>query len=178
MKLNSGKCAFRVSARKFIGFMVSHRGIEANSKKVKAIFNMQAPRNTKKIQRLSGKIAVLSRFISRATDRCSPFFRLLRKAFHWDEECDRAFNELKNHLSHLPVINQPKEGKVLVYLSVSETTLSLVLIRKEAGTQAPVYYTSRAFRGAEEKYPRTEKMVFALVVIARRLRPYFQAHTI
>lgn len=82
IKLNPSKCAFWVSAKKFLGFMVSHRGIEANPKKGKAILDMQAPRNTKEVQRLAGRIAALSRFISRATDRCTPFFCLLRKAFH------------------------------------------------------------------------------------------------
>lgn len=65
-----------------------------------------------------------------------------------------------------------------MYLSVSETTISSVLIKEEGGIQAPVYYTSRAFRGVEERYPRAEKMVFALVVTARRLMPHFYAHTI
>lgn len=77
------------------------------------------------------------------------------------------------------MINQPKQGKVLyMYLSVLGIALSSVLIRKEAGTQAPMYYTSRAFWGAEEKYSRGEKMAFALVITAQQLRPYFQAHTI
>lgn len=120
MKLNLDKCAFGVSAGKFLGFLVSQRGIEANPKKVKAIINMQAPRNTKEVQRLAERIAALSQFISRSTNKCSPFFRLLRKAFWWDEECDKAFSELKVYLAHLPTINQPKQGEVLyLYLSVS-----------------------------------------------------------
>lgn len=66
------------------------------------------------------------------------------------------------------MINQPKQGEVLyVYLSISETTLSLVLVREEAGVLTPVYYTSKAFRGVEEKYLRAEKMAFALVIIAQ-----------
>lgn len=85
--------------------MVSYKGIKANPKKVKAILNMQAPRSIKEVQRMAGRVVTLIGFISRATNRCLPFFRLLRRAFHWDEECDRAFIELKNHLNHLPMIN-------------------------------------------------------------------------
>lgn len=88
--------------------MVSHRGIEANPKKVKAILDIEAPRSTKEVQCLVGRVTVLNRFISRDTDRCSPFFRLLRRAFHWDEECYKAFIELKNHLGHLLSINHLK----------------------------------------------------------------------
>lgn len=174
MKLNPSKYTFGVSIEKFLGFMVSQRGVEANPKKVKAILNMQALRNTKEVQRLVGRVATLSRFISRAIDKCCSFVRLLRKAFHWDEECNKAFQELKDHLGHLSLINQSKHGEALyLYLSVSETTVSSVLIREEARVQAPVYYTSRAFKGVEERYPREEKMAFALIVTARRLRPYF-----
>lgn len=154
--------------------MVSQRGIEANPEKVKAILEMQEPRNMKEVQCLAYRIAALNHFISHSIDKCSPFFHLLRKAAHWDDECDRAFDELKNYLSSLLVINQPKYRETLyLYLSASETISISVLVREEVGVQAPVYYTSRAFRGAEEKYPRTEKMALSLVVIARWLRLYF-----
>jgi hypothetical protein len=81
MKLNPMKCAFRVSSGKILGFMVSQRGIEANLEKVKAVLEMEAPRTMKQLQRLTGRIAALNRFISRSTDKCLPFFKILRKAF-------------------------------------------------------------------------------------------------
>jgi len=77
MKLNPTKCAFGVSSGKFLGFMVSQRGIEANPKKVRAVLEMEAPRTTKQLQRLTGRIAALNRFISRSTDKCLPFFKIL-----------------------------------------------------------------------------------------------------
>jgi hypothetical protein len=81
MKLNPAKCAFGVSSGKFLGFMVSSRGIEANPEKIRAVLEMQAPRTTKQLQQLTGRIAALNRFISRSTDKCLPFFTILRKAF-------------------------------------------------------------------------------------------------
>ena len=81
MKLNPTKCAFGVSAGKFLGFKVNSRGIEANLEKIKAVLDMQMPSNTKEVQRLTGRIATLSRFISRASDKCQPFFQILKKAF-------------------------------------------------------------------------------------------------
>ena len=81
MKLNLGKCTFRVTAGKFLGFMVSQRGIEANSNKIRAIMEMKPPRNVKEVQSLNGKVAELNRFVSRATDKCLPFFHTLKKSF-------------------------------------------------------------------------------------------------
>ena len=100
MKLNPEKCAFRVTAGKFLGFMVSQRGIEANPDKIRAIIEMAPPRNVKEVQSLNGKIAALNRFVSRATDKCLPFFRTLKKSFEWTDECQRAFDELKAYLHH------------------------------------------------------------------------------
>jgi hypothetical protein len=90
MRLNPTKCAFGVSLGKFLGFMVSHRGIEANPEKIKAILEMESPQNTKQLQRLAGWIATLNRFFSRFTDKCLPFFKILKKAFIWGEECEEA----------------------------------------------------------------------------------------
>ena len=87
MKLNPGKCAFEVTAGKFLGFMVSQRGIEANLDKIRAIMEMAPPRNVKEMQSLNGKIVALNRFVSRATDKCLPFFRTLKKSFKWTAEC-------------------------------------------------------------------------------------------
>ena len=86
MRLNPTKCVFRVSSGRFLGFMVSQRGIEANSKKVKAILDMTSLRSVKEVQRLMGRVAALNRFISRATDKCLPFFKTLKQAFQWMEE--------------------------------------------------------------------------------------------
>ena len=87
MKLNLGKCIVRVTVGKFLGFMVSQRGIEANPDKIRAIMEMAPPRNVKEVQSLNGKIAALNRFVSRATDKCLPFFRTLKKSFEWTAEC-------------------------------------------------------------------------------------------
>jgi hypothetical protein len=80
MKLNLDKCVFRVSARKLLGFLVSHRGIEAKPEKIKAIKVMWPPARIKDVQKLMGCLAVLSRFISRLAERALPFFNLLRKS--------------------------------------------------------------------------------------------------
>ena len=87
MKLNPSKCVFGVTAGKFLGFMVSQRGIEVNPEKVRALMKLDPPRMVKVVQSLNGKIAAINRFISKATDKCLPFFHTLRKLFEWMDEC-------------------------------------------------------------------------------------------
>ena len=178
MKLNPAKCAFGVSAGKFLGFIVNHRGIEANPDKIKAVLDMPSPSGIKEVQRLTGRIAALSRFVSRASDKCQPFFQVLKKAFQWDTKCEEAFSALKTYLSSPPILVSPVEGELLtLYLAVSDFSTSAVLVRDKERVQHPVYYCSRALR-VEERYPRTEKLILALVTAARKLRPHFKAHTI
>jgi hypothetical protein len=81
MKLNLAKCAFGVSSGKFLGYMVSNRGIEAIPEKIQDILDMQSPKNTKQLQQLTERIVALNQFISRSTDKGFPFFKILRKAF-------------------------------------------------------------------------------------------------
>ena len=102
MKLNPAKCAFGVSARKFLGLIVNNRGIEANPDKIKAVLDMPSPLGIKEVQRMTGRIAALSRFVSRASDKCQPFFQVLKKAFQWDAKCEEAFSALKTYLSSPP----------------------------------------------------------------------------
>ena len=111
MKLNLGKCAFEVTVGKFLGFMVSQRGIEANPDKIRVIMEMTPPRNVKEVQSLNGKFAVLNRFVSRATDKCLPFFRMLKKSFEWTDECQQAFKELKAYLSAPPLLSPSQPGE-------------------------------------------------------------------
>ena len=71
-----------------------------------------------------------------------------------------------------------EEEDLFLYLAVSQTAVNSALIPEELRVQRPIYYTSQALQGAEARYPRIEKMVFSLIVAPRKLRPYFQAHTI
>ena len=88
-KLNPSKCVFGVASRNFLGFMVSHRRIEANPNKIRAILEMEPPKNIKDVQSLTGRVATLNRFVSKATDKCLPFFKILRKAFERTDECNK-----------------------------------------------------------------------------------------
>lgn len=97
MKFNLEKCVFEVSSGKFLGFMVSHRGIEANPEKIRAVIEMKSHCTLKEVQSLTGKLTAPNRFISRATDKCHVFFKIMRKdkKMEWTTECEEAFQQLK-----------------------------------------------------------------------------------
>ena len=142
---------------------------------------MSSQKMIKEVQFLTGRVAALNRFISKATDKdkCLPFFKTLKRAFVWRGKCEAAFQELKHYLSNPPLLSPSKEGEDLfLYLVVSATTVSVALIKEENKIQLLVYYISQAFQGVEVRYLRIEKITFALIVASRKLHPYFQANLI
>ncbi|KAL5554621.1 hypothetical protein UlMin_042022 [Ulmus minor] len=142
---------------------------------------MESPRKVKEVQSLTGRVAALNRFISRAINKCQAFFRALRKGkdFSWTAECKQSFQELKNYLGRLPLLSKPQEGESLIlYLAVSKEAVGSAFIREEEGVQWPIYYTSKSLLDAETRYPDVEKLALALMIAACKLHPYFQAHTI
>jgi len=98
MRLNLEKCVFGVEGGKFLGFMLTHRGIEANPDKCQAIVEMRGPKNVKEIQRLVGKLTTMARFIPRLAEKTGPIIRLLKKRskFERDEEYEELFTQLKH----------------------------------------------------------------------------------
>ena len=95
-------------------------------------------RMVKEVQSLNGKIAALNRFVSKATDKCLPFFHTLRKSFEWTDECQKAFKDLKKYISSPPLLNPSKPGEELhLYIAVSQAAVSATLVREEEGSQRP-----------------------------------------
>ncbi|XP_077252348.1 uncharacterized protein LOC143891690 [Tasmannia lanceolata] len=126
-------------------------------------------------------VAALGSFISKSVEKCLPFFNEVKglKTAPWTEECQAAFEELKQYLSSPPLLTKPEPGEeLLLYLSVSPMALAAVLVREEHSQQKPVYYVSQVLHDAEIRYQGVEKLAYALIMAARKLRPYFQAHTI
>ena len=124
---------------------------------------------------------VLNQFISRSADRCGPFFLLMNKwkGFKWNEECALAFQQLKEYLSHPPIMSSPEMNEVLfAYIVVALHTVSLVLIRVNSDIQWPVYYVSRSLHKAEIQYLPLEKAILVIVHATCKFPYYFQAHTV
>ena len=94
-------------------------------------------------------------------------------------EYQQAFEDLKAYLSSPPLLSPSKLGEELfLYLAVAPVAVNAALVREEDKVQKPMYYTSWVLRGVEERYPPMEKLTFALVTVARKLKPYFQAHIV
>ena len=179
--LNAFKCSFGVGSGKFLGYMVTHRGIEVNPNQIKAITNMRIPRNPKEVQKLTGMAAALNRFISRSADRCRPFFLLINKwkNFEWTKDSADAFQQLKDYLARPPVMSSPEPNEVLfAYIAVASYAVSLVLIRVDNGVQRSVYYVSKSLHEAEVRYLPLEQAILAVVLSTRKLPHYLQAHTV
>lgn len=112
-------------------------------------------------------MAALNRFVSEATDKGLPFFKVLRKAFEWTDGCQGAFEELKAYLASPPLLNPSIPGEELsLYLAVFLTVISSAFIQEENQVQLPIYYTSRALQGAEGRHPPMEKLAFTLITAA------------
>jgi hypothetical protein len=84
------------------------------------------------------------------------------KAFEWNDECEKALQDLKEYLTSPPLLSKPKDNEtLLIYLAVSSTAVSAVLVREENDRQHPVYYVSKALLDAETRYSRLEKLALA-----------------
>ena len=141
-----------------------------------------APNSKKGIQQLTGRLTSLRRFISRFTNRLKPFFATLRGAnrAEWNEECDRAFMEIKKYLTEPPVLVSPEASDTLyLYLAASEIVVSVSLF-KECGDAKlkPVFFVSKSLTDVEPRYSHLERAALALRTAAQKLRPYFQAHPV
>ena len=152
MKLNPDKCRFAVASSEFLGYMVTYRGIEANPKQIDALIGMASPKNKRQVQRLTGRVAAVNRFFSRLTDKCLPFYDVLRgnKKFEWSDKCENAFKQLKHYLATPSVLAKPVEREPLfLYIAVSATAVSGVLIREERREQKPIFYISKTLLDAK-----------------------------
>ncbi|XP_074336054.1 uncharacterized protein LOC141673222 [Apium graveolens] len=179
MKLNPSKCNFAVSLGKFLGHLVTRRGIEASPEQIKAIFKLKSPSNVKDVQKLTGRVAALNRFISRLSDRCKLFYDVLRKnkGFLWSDKHEAALNDLKSYLTTPPLLSKLIQGEDLfIYLSVTDHAVSGVLVKESEGVQSLVYYVSKSLVDAEIRYTSLEKLVLASTMTSTKLRNYFESH--
>jgi hypothetical protein len=182
LRLNLEKCIFGVRQGKILGYLVSHRGIEANPTKIQTIINMMPPRSTRDVQRLTGILAALNRFISKSTERSLPFLKTLRgaKDFAWGPEQAAAFTSLKQHLSELETLTSPDPSlPLLLYVAASPHAVSAALVQEQdrEGTtrQCPVYYVSEVLTTSKCNMTELEKIAYAVVMASRKLRHYFEA---
>jgi dsDNA-binding SOS-regulon protein len=186
-KLNPNKCVFGVPSGKLLGFIISHRGIEANPEKISSITSMKAPTCIKDVQKLTGCMAALNKFISKLGERGPPFFQLLKhqEKFAWTPEADQALSQLKDFLSKPPVLTAPrKKEQLLLYLAATTHVVSTAIVveRQEDGhaylVQRPVYFISEVLSKSKARYQPVQKLLYAMLITSWKLRHYFQEYSI
>jgi ribonuclease HI len=185
LKLNPEKCVFRVKKGKFLGCLVSTKGIEANPSKIEANLRMEPPYSKKGAQRLAGRLASLNRFISRSAERNLPFFEILKstEVFQWGLAQQKAFKELKQYLIDLTTLTPPSSGTLLLlYVAASHSAVSAALVQEkqdgQVKRQASVYFVSEVLSLSKKNYTELEKVLSVVLMASRKLRHYFQAYLI
>ncbi|GJU90799.1 reverse transcriptase domain-containing protein [Tanacetum coccineum] len=184
MKLNPKKCTFGMQEGMFLGYKVSTNGLKACPDKADAVLSLPSPRCIKDVQKLNGKLASLNRFLSKSAEKSLPFFKTLKNCtkksdFQWTPEAEEAFKQMKRLIAELPTLTAPREREeLIIYLAAAKEAISAVLMTDREGRQIPVYFVSRTLRGPEVNYTPMEKLVLALLSASKRLKRYFQAHTV
>ena len=182
MEAQPQQVRLRIPSGKLLGFIISHRDIEANPEKISAITNMKAPTCIKDVQKLTGCMAALNRFISKLGERGLPFFKLLKhqEKFVWTAEADQALTQLKDFLSKPPVLTAPrKKEQLLLYLAVTTHVVSTAIVveRQEEGhaypVQRPVYFVSEVLSESKAWSQPVQKLLYAVLITSRKLRHYF-----
>jgi hypothetical protein len=187
IKLNPEKCAFGVPRGMLLRFIVSERGIEANLEKIAAITKMSPIRDLKGVQRVTGCLAALSRFISRLGEKGLPLYRLLKKSEHfsWTLEAEEALTNIKVMLSNSLILVPSAIGEpLLLYVAATTQVVSVVLVveRAEEGhallIQRLVYFISEVLSETKVCYPQIQKLLYAIILTRRKLRHYFEGHPV
>jgi hypothetical protein len=182
IKLNPEKCTFGVPSGKLLKYMVSWQGIDPNPEKVSAITKMKPPESLHDVQKLMGCIAALSRFVLQLSVRGLPIFELLKKQdkFQWTQEAEEAFEDMKKYLTTPPTLVGLKLHEDLqLYISATSNVVSttIVIERGESDTnrkiQYPVYFVSEVLSNSKSRYFHIIKLVYAFLIIARKLSHYF-----
>jgi hypothetical protein len=185
LKLNPEKCVFEVKKGKFLGCLVSTKGIEANPNKIETILRMEPPKSRKGAKRLTGRLASLNRFISRSAERNLPFFEVLKLAevFQWRPVQHIAFEDLKQYLIQLKTLTRPSSGApLLLYVAASHAAVNAALVQEkqdeQAKKQVPIYFISEVLSPSKRNYTVLKKVLYAVLMASTKLRHHLQSYHI
>jgi hypothetical protein len=163
---------------------MSVKGIDANLDKISAIVHMKPAQSKKEVQRLTGRIATLNLFMTKLAERSLPFFVVLKgsRSFQWGLEQQATFDALKDHLQKLPTLASPQlDQPLILYVSATHRVVSGAIVQereickegRKLSQQVPIYFISEALAGSKKYYSKIEKICYAVVMSARKLRHYF-----
>ena len=180
--MNPLECAFGVSSRKFLGFLVHNRGIDVDPAKAMAIVTMKPSATMKELKSFLGRVSYIQRFIPGLALITLAFARLLKngQSFEWGETQQTTFRRLQQIMMNLPTMQAPIHKKpLLFYLATNSYAIGSLIAQEEGGgVEQPVYYINHAMKDAETRYPRAKRACLAIVYASQRLRHYFLAYEV
>ena len=176
LRLHPKKCVFAVRKIKYLGYFMSHDGIEMDQSKVKAMQNFPTPTSVKTLKSFLGLCSFYRRFIRGYSDIVSPMHVLLKKdtKFVWTDKCETAFNKLKHAMSTAPILRFPDFNKPFTLVTdASYQALSYILCQEDDGkTLHPVGYGGRCLRDNERKFSVTEIELASILEACKHFHPY------
>lgn len=177
LTLNKEKCCFCKPELKYLGYVVNEKGLLVDPEKVEAIINIPPPRSVKEVRRVVGLASWYRRFVPNFSTLTSPLTNLLKKnvRFNWDENCQRALDDIKNHLISAPVLTCPNfDLPFVIQTDASDYGLGAVLSQQHEDGEKVIAYLSRSLTKSERKFTTTEKECLAVLFAIEKLRPYIE----
>ncbi|GKA61198.1 reverse transcriptase domain-containing protein [Tanacetum coccineum] len=196
-------CTFGVEEGTFLRYKVKTRGLKVCPDKVDVVLSLPSPKCLKDVQKLNKKLASLNRFLAKLAEKSLLFFKTLKKCtkksdFHWTAEAEEAFKQVKQLIAELPMLTAPMEkDELIVYLAAARETISAILMTERETKQMPIYFVSRALRGADisklhsqttkrglsgysdgsgSRTPRTIDFVYGRIILYRWFRGGIDTH--
>jgi hypothetical protein len=173
LKMNPLKCAFGVSAGKFLDFIIHDKGIEIDPKRIEKIKGVQAPTCKKDLQKFLGKGNYLRRFIANLSEKIIPFTPILKlndeSEFTWGAEQQDAFEKIKEYMSKPPVLHAPKRGVPFkLYIAAEEKIIGAILTQEDKGKEYVIAYLGRRLLDPETRYDHIENCAYHCTMLVPR----------
>ena len=175
LKLKASKCQWFKHSVKYLGHVVSARGIECDPDKIQAVKDWPVPRSVTQVRQFLGFAAYYRKFISHFSETAQPLTNLTKKSvrFYWDEKCQHAFETLKQLLVTAPVLAYPTdEGDYVLDTDASNYTMGAVLSQVQNGEERVIAYASQTLSHTQQNYCTTKKELLAVVTFVEHFRYY------
>ena len=179
MKLNPTKCQFLCKEFRFLGFIITENGSKPDPNKVKAINEMKPPKTIKEIRRFCGMCCFYRKYVHKYSLIMEPITNLLRKEsrFNWNDECQKAFDEMKKRLTEAPVLGHYSKGQPLIlYTDASNYGVAAILSQEVDGKEKVLQYASALLDKHQLNYTVSEKEMLAIVWSVDKFRHYLLGH--